>query len=73
MTRKEHLTWCKDQAKVSLNQNISVQTVWADFVANMRKHAETQNHPNLLGTGRMVTKGLVLYKETLIEHLDTFI
>jgi invasion protein IalB len=73
MTREEHLTWCKNQAKLSAQKGETVQVLWSEFLANMHKHEETRNHPMLLPTGRMVTKGFVLYAPALIEHLNEYV
>lgn len=43
MTRAEHLAWCKQRAV----EYISPMDAYASFASDMRKHAETANHPAL--------------------------
>lgn len=69
-TREEHLAWCKAQPKLGYARGDSLQEIWAAFVANMKRHAHTQDHASLLSLGRMVSKELVLYSDKLIEEID---
>lgn len=72
MSRQQHLTWCKNKAKLSARNGADVQTVWPEFLANMKEHAETKNHPRLTLVGQMVSRGLISSSAVLVQAIDEF-
>ena len=57
-SREEHLEWCKQRAREYLDIG-DVNSAYASFVSDMRKHPETADNPAidiglmLMMTGRM--------------------
>lgn len=46
MDRGEHLAWCKKRALEYVDRG-DVQTAWASFVSDMKKHPDTSDHSAL--------------------------
>jgi hypothetical protein len=61
MDRAEHLQWCKDRAIELLDLGEYANSI-ASMVLDLRKHPDTQNHPALKETIRILIAHQIGYR-----------
>lgn len=71
MNRKEHLEWCKQRALEYVAAG-DLNSAFASFQSDMRKHEETANHTSLVTMNQLYFSGQLSTPEKMRDFIEGF-